>query len=302
MIQTIQLTENGMPMSEMVQGYWRMADWEMTSQQRLSFLKQHVELGITSVDHADIYGNYSCEQLFGEALVLDPSMRAHIQIITKCDIMLLSDRFPERRVKYYDTSAAHIIASAEASLKNLQTDYLDLLLIHRPDPLMNADEVAQAFQQLKKSGKVRHFGVSNFTPAQFDLLQSRMDDPLVTNQIEVNPINLSALHDGTLDHLQRLRIRPMIWSALAGGNIFKADSAQANRLRAVLSEIAEETGAEGIEQVIYAWILQLPSKPLPIIGSGQIERVRTAVGAVRLTLSREQWFRIWQASTGHEVP
>lgn len=302
MIKTIQLTENGMPMSEMVQGYWRMADWGMTPQQRLSFLKQHVELGITSVDHADIYGNYSCEQLFGEALVLDPSMRAHIQIITKCDIMLLSDRFPERRVKYYDTSAAHIIASAEASLKNLQTDYLDLLLIHRPDPLMNADEVAQAFEQLKKSGKVHHFGVSNFAPAQFDLLQSRMDDPLVTNQIEVNPINLSVLHDGTLDHLQRLRIRPMIWSALAGGNIFKADSAQAKRLRAVLSEIAEETGAEGIEQVIYAWILQLPSKPLPIIGSGQIERVRTAVGAFRLTLSREQWFRIWQASTGHEVP
>lgn len=302
MIQTIQLTENGMPMSEMVQGYWRMADWEMTPQQRLSFLKQHVELGITSVDHADIYGNYSCEQLFGEALVLDPSMRAHIQIITKCDIMLLSDRFPERRVKYYDTSAAHIIASAEASLKNLQTDYLDLLLIHRPDPLMNADEVAQAFQQLKKSGKVRHFGVSNFAPAQFDLLQSRMDDSLVTNQIEVNPINLSVLHDGTLDHLQRLRIRPMIWSALAGGNIFKADSAQAKRLRAVLSEIAEETGAEGIEQVIYAWILQLPSKPLPIIGSGQIARVQTAVDSFQLKLSREQWFRIWQASTGHEVP
>jgi predicted oxidoreductase len=302
MIQTIQMTKNGMPMSEIIQGYWRMTDWQMTPQQRMSFLKQHVELGITSVDHADIYGNYSCEQLFGEALALEPAIREHIQIITKCDIMLLSDRFPARRVKYYDTSAAHIIASAEASLKNLQTDYIDLLLIHRPDPLMDADEVAGAFQKLKSSGKVRHFGVSNFTPAQFDLLQSRLNEPLITNQIEVNPINISALHDGTLEHLQKLRVRPMIWSALAGGSIFNAESAQAQRLRAVLTEVAGEVGAQGIDQLIYAWILKLPSKPLPIIGSGQIERVKTTVDACKLILTREQWFRIWQASTGHEVP
>ncbi len=216
--------------------------------------------------------------------------------------MVVSDRFPARRAKYYDTSAEHIIASAEASLKNLQTDYLDLLLIHRPDPLMDADEVAGAFQQLKTSGKVRHFGVSNFTPAQFDLLQSRFAEPLATNQIEVNPINISALHDGTLDHLQELRVRPMIWSALAGGQIFHSATEQAKRLRSVLAEIAEEVGAQGIDQLIYAWILKLPSKPLPIIGSGQIERVKTAVDAFKLTLSREQWFRIWQASTGHEVP
>nr|WP_321242189.1 aldo/keto reductase family oxidoreductase [uncultured Tolumonas sp.] len=302
MISRVEAAPGGFQLSEFIQGYWRLAEWNMSAQQRLDFLKQHLELGITSVDHADIYGGYSCEQLFGEALVLEPALRQQLEIVSKCDIKLLSAKYPERTVKHYDTSAAHIAYSVDNSLQNLGTDYLDLLLIHRPDPLMNADEVADAFLQLKQSGKVRHFGVSNFTPYQFDLLQSRLDFALVTNQVEVNPVNIFALHDGTLDQMQMKRIRPMIWSALGGGSIFTAQTEQAHRLRTVLGNVSEELGGASLDQVIYAWLLKLPCQPLPIIGSGNIERVRSSVAAKALNLTREQWFSIWEAAAGHEIP
>jgi predicted oxidoreductase len=302
MISRVDAASSGFQLSEFIQGYWRLAEWNMSPSQRLDFLKQHIELGITSVDHADIYGGYSCEQLFGEALALEPALRQQLEIVTKCDIKLLSDKYPDRTVKHYDTSAAHIAYSVDNSLQNLGTDYLDLLLIHRPDPLMKADEVADAFVQLKQSGKVRHFGVSNFTPYQFDLLQSRLDFPLVTNQVEVNPVNIFALHDGTLDQMQMKRIRPMIWSALGGGSIFTAQTEQAHRLRAVLGNISDDLGGATLDQVIYAWLLKLPCQPLPIIGSGNIERVCSAVSAKDIIMTREQWFSIWQAAAGHEVP
>jgi predicted oxidoreductase len=302
MISRVDAASSGFQLSEFIQGYWRLAEWNMSPSQRLDFLKQHIELGITSVDHADIYGGYSCEQLFGEALALEPALRQQLEIVTKCDIKLLSDKYPDRTVKHYDTSAAHIAYSVDNSLQNLGTDYLDLLLIHRPDPLMKADEVADAFVQLKQSGKVRHFGVSNFTPYQFDLLQSRLDFPLVTNQVEVNPVNIFALHDGTLDQMQMKRIRPMIWSALGGGSIFTAQTEQAHRLRAVLGNISDDLGGATLDQVIYAWLLKLPCQPLPIIGSGNIERVCSAVAAKDIILTREQWFSIWEAAAGHEVP
>ncbi len=302
MISRVEAALGGFQLSEFIQGYWRLAEWNMSAQQRLAFLKQHLELGITSVDHADIYGGFICEQLFGEALALEPALRQQLEIVTKCDIKFRSAKFPNCTVKHYDTSAAHIAYSVDNSLQNLGTDYLDLLLIHRPDPLMNADEVADAFVQLKQSGKVRHFGVSNFTPYQFDLLQSRLDFPLVTNQVEVNPVNIFALHDGTLDQMQMKRIRPMIWSALGGGSIFTAQTEQAHRLRTVLGNVSEELGGASLDQVIYAWLLKLPCQPLPIIGSGNIERVRSAVAAKEINLTREQWFCIWEAAAGHEVP
>ncbi len=165
--------------------------------QRLSFLKQHIELGISTVDHADIYGNYSCEALFGEALALEPSIREQIEIVTKCDIKLCSEQFPSRKINHYDTGKAHIVESVNNSLSRLQVENIDVLLIHRPDVLMDADEVAEAFAELKQQGKVNHFGVSNFSSSQFDLLQSRLEAPLVTNQVEINPLNFEVAHDGT---------------------------------------------------------------------------------------------------------
>lgn len=302
MVAKVVTAPNGPEFSELVQGYWRAVDWGMTAQERLSFLKQHIELGITTVDHADIYGNYECEALFGEALALDKSVREQIQIVTKCDINLCGDKTPERKINHYDTSAAHIYQSVNNSLERLNVDEIDVLLIHRPDVLMDADEVAEAFSELHKVGKVKHFGVSNFTPRQFELLQSRLSKPLVTNQVEINPLNFEVAHDGTLDQMQTLRVRPMAWSCLGGGSIFTGDTEQAVRVRNELEMIREEVGANSIDDVIYAWVRRLPSKPMPIIGSGKIERVHSAVNALNIELTREQWYRVWVASKGHGVP
>ncbi len=302
MVAKVTIAPQGPDFSELVQGYWRLGEWGMTPQQRLTFLKQHLELGITTVDHADIYGNYQCESLFGEALALEPSLREQLQIVTKCNIKLCSDQYPERKINHYDTSSAHIYQSVNNSLERLGVSEIDVLLIHRLDVLMDADEVAEAFAELHKVGKVKHFGVSNFTPKQFELLQSRLGKPLVTNQVEINPLNFDVAHDGTLDQMQLLRTQPMAWSCLAGGEIFAGQSEQAIRVRKVLEEIREEIGAESIDQVIYAWVRRLPSKPLPIIGSGKIERVKAAVAALDMELTREQWYRVWVASKGHGVP
>ncbi|HAS1949891.1 TPA: aldo/keto reductase family oxidoreductase [Enterobacter asburiae] len=298
MVQRITLAPQGPEFSRFVMGYWRLMDWNMSPLQLASFIEEHLDLGITTVDHADIYGGYQCEAAFGEALKLVPALRDRMEIVTKCGIATTAK--PEHALGHYITDSAHIIKSAEQSLVNLATDRIDLLLIHRPDPLMDADEVAEAFLNLHQSGKVRHFGVSNFTPAQFALLQSRLPFTLATNQVEISPVHQPLLLDGTLDQLQQLRIRPMAWSCLGGGRLFNDDEFQP--LRNELETIALELNAESIEQVVYAWILRLPSKPLPIIGSGKIERVRSALAAEELQMTRQQWFRIRKAALGYDVP
>ncbi|XTZ36677.1 aldo/keto reductase [Salmonella enterica] len=298
MIQRMTLAPQGPEFSRFVMGYWRLMEWNFSSQQLASFIESHLDLGVTTVDHADIYGGYQCEAAFGEALKLAPHLRARMEIVTKCGIATTAK--PEHVIGHYITDRDHIIHSAEQSLTNLATDYLDLLLIHRPDPLMDADEIAEAFLHLHQSGKVRHFGVSNFTPMQFALLQSRLPFTLATNQVEISPVHQPLLLDGTLDQLQQLRIRPMAWSCLGGGRLFNDLSFQP--LRDELTLIAQELGADNIEQVVYAWVLRLPSQPLPIIGSGKIERVRSALGALNLQLTRQQWFRIRKAALGYDVP
>ncbi|TMX47139.1 aldo/keto reductase [Vibrio sp. Hep-1b-8] len=284
--------------SPMIQGYWRMAEWGMNTQQQHAFVQQHLELGITTVDHAPVYGpDSACEKMFGQVLALDSRLRDQIQIVSKCGIY----RGEGKQVNHYNSSKAAIIESTEQSLRRLNTDHLDVLLLHRPDLLMDADEAAEAFAQLNSAGKVKHFGVSNFTPDQFALLQSRLDVPLITNQIEINPVNLQVTEDGTLEQLQKQRVQPMAWSCLAGGRIFSYSSEQACRLRDTLSEVGQEIGADCIDQVIFAWVMRMPARPVPIIGSGNIQRVKTAVGALQLELTHEQWYRIWVASKGHGV-
>ncbi|AXF59452.1 oxidoreductase [Leclercia sp. LSNIH6] len=298
MVQRITLAPQGPEFSRFVMGYWRLMDWNMSAQELASFIEEHLDLGITTVDHADIYGGYQCEAAFGEAMKLSPALRERMEIVTKCGIATTAKA--EHALGHYITDRDHIIRSAEQSLTNLATDRLDLLLIHRPDPLMDADEVAEAFLALHQSGKVRHFGVSNFTPAQFALLQSRLPFTLATNQVEISPVYQPLLLDGTLDQLQQLRIRPMAWSCLGGGRLFNDDAFQP--LRDELAKVAQELNAETIEQVVYAWILRLPSQPLPIIGSGKIERVRSALAAEQLNMTRQQWFRIRKAALGYDVP
>jgi predicted oxidoreductase len=295
----VELVPGGPRLSPIVAGAWRMASWGWTAQERLRWIEQCIALGVTSFDHADIYGGYMVETLFGEALELAPGLRARLQLVGKCGIKLVAPARPAHRIKQYDTSAAHLTASVEHSLRALRTDHLDLLLIHRPDPLLDADEVARAIHALRVAGKVRHFGVSNFTPAQFELLASRT--PLTTNQIELNPLQLAPLVDGTLDQLQRLRLRPMIWSPLAGGALLAGDGERERRVQAALHAVGAELGVAAAT-VAFAWLLRHPSRPLPVAGSRRIEALREAVAALGVTLSAAQWTAIWQASTGHEVP
>jgi predicted oxidoreductase len=292
------LAADGPRLSPIVAGAWRMADWQWSAQQRLRWIEQCVELGVSSFDHADIYGGYQVEALFGEALALAPALRGRLQLVSKCGIKLVSDARPAHRIKHYDSSAAHIVASAEASLRALRTGQLDLLLIHRPDALLDADEVAGAFEALRAAGKVAHFGVSNFTPAQFELLASRT--PLVTNQIELHPLQRAPLADGTLDQLQRLRVRPMIWSPLAGGALLSGAGEAERRVQAALARIGERHGASAAT-IAFAWLLRLPSRPLPVAGSRRIEALREAVQALQLRLDAQDWTEIWQAAAGHEV-
>jgi len=297
-----QTTQNDPGFSRISLGMWRLNDWKFTGKQLLDFVSRTLELGLTTIDHADIYGGYSCEEQFGKALSLQPSLRQKMLLVTKCGIKLVSPNRPEHAFHGYDTSKAHILKSVENSLRNLKTDYLDVLLIHRPDPLMNADVVATTFSELKQAGKVRYFGVSNFSPFQFDLLQSRLDFPLVTNQVEVSVLKMDALHDGTLDQCQQLRISPMAWSPFGGGELFSGTSEKAVRVRNEIQKIGDELGGKSIDQVALAWLLLHPSHIVPVIGTGNYERVQSAAGALNIHLSRDQWFRIWTASAGNEVP
>ncbi len=298
-VQKIVMAPQGPSFSQFVQGYWRLGAWKLNAQQRLSFLKSHVELGITTVDNAAIYGD--SEVLFGEALKLDPSIRGDIEIVSKFGINGIATSATEKRVSHYDSSKESIIRSTENSLARLGVEQLDALLVHRPDFLMQADEVAQAFELLHQSGKVKHFGVSNFSSSQFQLLQSRLAKPLITNQIEINPLNFSAFEDGTTDLLQQLRVRPMAWSCLAGGNILTSQDDKSVRLRHVLSDLAQELDANSIEQVIYAWLFKHPSNPVALLGSSSIERISNAVDGVSLSMNTEQWYRVWVAAKGHGV-
>jgi predicted oxidoreductase len=301
-VSQLNLAQGGPAVSRLALGMWRLAGWGLGDAQLLELIQASLDLGITTFDHADIYGDYTCEKLFGRALARSPSLRDRMQLVTKCGIKLVSAKRPDHNLHHYDTRQAHIVASVENSLRMLRTDRIDLLLIHRPDPLMDAGDIAAAFERLRQSGKVLHFGVSNFTPWQLDLLSSRLDYPLVTNQVELSVMNMAVLHDGTVDQCQQLRISPMAWSPLARGGLFHDDSEQAIRVRAALRTVADDVGGASIDQVALAWILRHPARIVPILGTGRIERAERAAQAEGMVLSHEQWFRIWIASAGRDVP
>ncbi|MDB5754363.1 MAG: oxidoreductase [Massilia sp.] len=292
------ISPGGLQLSRIVAGMWRMTEWGMTVEQRVGFIEQCIALGVTSFDHADIYGGYGVEGLFGEALRAQPSLRGRIELVSKCGIKLLSPQRPEHAIQHYDTSAAHIVASAEESLRQLHTDRLDLLLIHRPDPLMQFDEIAEAFLALRAAGKVLHFGVSNFSRHQFECLDRRI--ALATNQVEFSPLHVAPMFDETFDGLQDLGVAPMVWSPLAGGRLFSGTGAHAENLRLVIKGIADQLG-QPFASVVFAWIMQLPSRPVPLTGSSRIEAVAVAVAGTAFTLSRSDWFAILRAARGHEV-
>ncbi len=298
----IQISPNGPVFSRIVAGVWKWGQWgwKLNDQQHLSLIQSCLEQEVTTFDHADIYGDYTSEADFGRALQLQPSLREKMQIVTKCGIKLKSNNRPNHKIKSYDLSKEHIITSVENSLRNLHTDRIDLLLLHRPSPLMDADDVAEAIIQLKKQGKILHFGVSNFTPSQFKLIQSRLE--IATNQIELHLMKPKPFFNGTLDLCQRMKVSPMAWSPLASGRIFTdLDSAQVRRIVSAAEPILEKYDAE-LDQILLAWLLRHPSKILPVLGTARPERVEAAVDALRIELTREEWFMLWEASLGHEIP
>lgn len=290
-------------MSSLAWGAWRILETGAASalDQTVSVLSAAHEVGMTTIDTADIYGDYEAEAALGDALSAWGRPRGGYELVTKCGIKLLSGNRPDHQVKHYDSSAGHIQASVEASLKALQTDYIDVLLIHRPDMLMDADETGKALDSFVKSGKVRRVGVSNFNPSQWDLLQSRMSERLLTNQVECSVAHLDPIHDATFDHAQQQGVRPMIWSPLAGGQLFSGQDEKAVRLRAILQEIAAEQDVSDIGIIALAWVLKLPVQPHVIVGTNSVSRVQSYAQAGDISLSRQQWYRIYEASLGHEV-
>jgi len=288
-----------MMLSDVVAGLWRLNEWQLDTPGLVRWIEQALDLGITSFDHADIYGGYTVEARFGAALAAAPHLRQRMQLVTKCGIKLVHPNRPAHAVKSYDTGRAHVLASVDESLRALHTDRIELLLIHRPDLLMDPDELADTFRLLLAAGKVLHFGVSNHTPGQLAMLRKR--HPLMTNQIEFSPLQMRALADGTLEQCVDLRLRPMIWSPLGGGRLFNTSDAQATRVWTVLQDLAWRYGVS-VPTVAYAWILRHPSRPIPVTGSSRLPALREAVDALNVTLSSEDWYRVWQASIGHEVP
>lgn len=286
------------PLSRIAAGVWRTAEWGMSAQTRLAWIEACLDLGVTTFDHADIYGAYTAEALFGDALALKPVLRQRMQLVSKCGIKLVTANRSKHRIKSYDTSPEHVIASVDASLKALKTDHLDVLLIHRPDALMDVAELAQCFEYLRAAGKVGQFGVSNFTPFQFELLNKRI--PLVTNQIECSPLHLEPFTDGTLDQAQSLGVSPMIWSPLAGGRLFHGADDAALRVRVVLERLANEWGSS-VTAVACAWLMRHPSRPIPVLGSQRVQAYEEAVSATKLVMDRETWYEIWSAGAGRNV-
>jgi predicted oxidoreductase len=290
----VNLGQDGLAVSRVVAGMMCMADWDMNAQQRLRFIEQCVDLGVTTFDHADIYSGGAVEALFGEALASNAALKKQIQIVTKCGIALPNPS----AIKHYDLSNQHIKKSVDSSLQKLCVEKIDLLLIHRPSPFMDFDEIAATFHDIRASGKVLHFGVSNFTQTQFSALNRRF--PLVSNQVEFSPLNLSAMDDGLFDQLQDLNIRPMIWSALAGGRLFSDNSAHTQRIHQAFTRAGLTMGLS-TAGAIYAWIMRQPCKPVLITGSGRIDAIADAVAASQIQMDTLMWFELLEIVRGNEV-
>lgn len=277
----------------MTWGAWgkRLSKKEMTA-----LINFCVENGITSFDHADIYGGYTTEAEFGNSFVESGVSREDIQLISKCGIQYLSDN-RNNTVKHYDYSADYIIWSAETSLKHLKTEYLDLLLLHRPSPLMRPEVISEAVSKLKAQGKIKGFGVSNFTPSQTELIATQTE--VSVNQIEFSLTHHEAMHNGMLDDMMVRHITPMAWSPL--GHVFKEDTEKTKRIHKQLDAMAERYSATK-DQLLLAWTLKHPSGIHPVVGTTNKSRLRHAANATAIDLELEDWFKILVACQGHKVP
>lgn len=284
--------------SRIILGCMGWGQWgkQLSKNEMIELLQFSVAHDLTSFDHADIYGDYTTETEFGIAFAESGIAREAIQIISKCGIQYIGNT-RSNEVKHYQYDADYVIWSAEKSINDLQVDYLDLFLLHRPSPLMQASEIARAIQHLKREGKIRHFGVSNFNSLQIDLIASEV--AIEVNQIEFSITYFDAMLDGTLNTMQLKNITPMSWSPL--GQVFKEENEQTVRIKALLQELCAVYNTSE-DQLLLAWVLKHPSSVHPVIGTTNKERILAAKAAIDIKLSEEDWFKMWVASQGHKVP
>lgn len=294
----IDLTKD-LSLSRIVYGMWRIGDDSNTSPAHVQAkIESCLAQGITTLDQADIYGGYTAEAILGGALKASPQLRDKVELVTKCGIVAPAGRYADRRVKYYDTTEGHITASVEASLRDMGTDRIDLLLIHRPDPLIDHEETGKALDGLVASGKVRSVGVSNFRPWDFSLLQSAMSSKLVTNQIEISLVAPECFINGDLAYLRERAIAPMAWSPLGGGSLFGEDNRQ------LLAALERTGAAQGVDAtaVAVAWLLRHPARIIPVMGTNNIERIGKIGEAAKVEMDRQTWFELYTLAIGKDVP
>ena len=297
-MERVDITDS-LALSRIVYGMWRLADDEDTSTKTvMAKVDACLEQGITTFDQADIYGDYGSEAVFGKALKETPSLRDKIEIISKCGIKLISDKWPETRVKHYDTSKEHIVKSVDNSLRHMNVDHLDMLLIHRPDPFMDFEETGAALDANVESGKVRTVGVSNFKQSDWVTLQNTMKSKLYVNQIEINLIESGCFRNGDLAEITAHNMTPMAWSPLAGGALFSRENAT---LFDRLSEIAREFEVDA-SAVAIAWLLCHPAKILPVLGTNNLGRIAKLDDALKVSMDRQTWFELYELANGNEVP
>jgi predicted oxidoreductase len=284
-------------LSRIVYGMWRLGDDENTSPEHVrAKIDASLDQGITSFDQADIYGGYEAEEILGNALS-GSALRNKMEIVTKCDIIAPVGRYADARVKYYDTSRAHIMASVDHSLRLMGIDHIDLLLIHRPDPMMDHHETGAALDEAIASGKVRSVGVSNFRPYDWELLQSAMKNQLVTNQIELSVLAHDSFVNGDVAFHQRIGTPLMAGSPLAGGALFSGDHPD---VMSVLSNVASQNNVDETAVAI-AWLLAHPSRILPVLGTNSLDRIKGMSAALDVKMDRQTWYEIYTAALGREV-
>ncbi len=287
-------------LSPIVAGCMRMAEAKLGPAEILYFVESCLELGVDSFDHAPVYGRYTVEEMFGDAVLRKkPALRQKIKLVSKTGIVLPGEEGNSH--VYYKNTPDWIKPEVERSLQKLGTDHLDLLLVHRFDPLANPQALGEALDALVQSGKVLSVGVSNYGVEAFNALQANMKTPLVTNQVELSALAPEVLFSGLADDALQKNLPLMAWSPLGGGRLFKGDDAQSHRLREAAQVVANAHGT-GLDTVLYAWLLRLPQTVLPVTGTVNAERLRSAVEALKLTLSYDEWYAILAASRGFDVP
>lgn len=295
----IKLSEN-LSLSQVVMGCMRIADSGLTEGELLKLVEECLDMGVTSIDHAPVYGGYTCEKIFGDAVLRKrPELRDKMELITKAGIVC-PGHYGNKTI-YYNSTKEEILKEMDESLEKLGTDHVDLLLIHRPDPLADPAETADALETVVKEGKALNVGVSNFMPSQIAMLQSYMSIPLVTNQMEFSVKNTENFFNGVVDDALTRKMPLMAWSPLGGGDVFKGTDEKFVRLRTVLTAVAEQHHTT-MDAIMYAWLFVHPAKIAALTGTMNADRIRTAVHASDIQLSYDEWYQILEASRGFSVP